>query len=104
MRKLVPALLAMLVAPWAVRAQSYLDAGSMSGPGGFGSGESPVLSYAGGKVPRNSFLLNLDADGGYDDNVLYSNVHKVGDAFTSFGPRFTYLRQQKKFRFDADYT
>jgi hypothetical protein len=104
MRKLVLGLLAIVAAPWALRAQSYLDSGSMAGPGRFGSGEPAVLGYAGENVPRNSFLVNLDGDAGYDDNVLYTNAHKVGDAFTSFGPRFTYLRQQKKFRFDADYT
>ena len=77
--------------------------GPGAGPTPFGTGEQPVLRFAGDNAPQNQFIFSLTDDTGYDDNVFGNDLNRKRDFFTDVGPRITYLTSRKHITFDLDY-
>jgi len=74
-----------------------------AGPTPFGTGEQPVLRFAGDNAPQNQFIFSLSDDTGYDDNVFGTDSFRKRDFFTDVGPRVTFLTSRKHVTFDLDY-
>jgi hypothetical protein len=76
---------------------------SASGPHTYGDGEKAGPNYAGTSPTRNILALGLNAGSSYDDNILGSNQHRVGDVAFQFGPSFNVRREGQRLSFALSY-
>jgi hypothetical protein len=77
--------------------------GAGQGPAPFGSGEQPVLRFAGDNGPQNVLMFDLNDSTGYDNNVYGTNQNTHGDFFTDVGARLSLFAARKHLDLSLDY-
>jgi hypothetical protein len=70
----------------------------------YGGGFQTPLLFNGESVPANEVSLGVGVQGLYDDNVLASNSHRVGDEAVAFTPGLTISRHSDRLITSFDYT
>jgi hypothetical protein len=73
------------------------------GPVPFGSGDQPLLRFAGDNGPQNVLMFSLVNSIGYNDNINGTNQNAYGDFFTEIGPRVSFFTAQKRLDVSLDY-
>lgn len=73
------------------------------GPAPYGSGEQPLLRFAGDNGPQNVLMFDLDDSTGYDDHVYGTNQSTYGDFFTGVGARLAFFTAHKRLTMSLDY-
>jgi hypothetical protein len=69
----------------------------------FGSGELPLVRFAGDNGPQNVLMFDLNDGTGYDDHVYGTNRDTYGDFFTDVGARLSFFTVQKRLDLSLDY-
>jgi hypothetical protein len=69
----------------------------------YGTNVQTPLGFAGETLPSNQFSLSMGASAFYDDNVLATNAHRLGDEALSFHSRLGISRQTKRLKINFDY-
>jgi hypothetical protein len=73
------------------------------GPAPFGSGEQPLLRFAGDNGPQNVLMFDLNDSIGYDDHVYGTNQNNYADFFTDVGARLSFFTVRKRLDASLDY-
>jgi len=73
------------------------------GPVPFGSGEQPLLRFAGDNGPQNVLTFDLNDSTGYDDHVYGTNQSTYGDFFTGVGADLAFFTARKHLTVSLDY-
>jgi hypothetical protein len=72
-------------------------------PAPFGSGEQPLLRFAGDNGPQNVLMFDLNDSTGYDDHVYGTNQNTYADFFTDVGARLSFFAVRKRLDVSLDY-
>jgi hypothetical protein len=92
---------------WAAAAPQFPATGQGpfggEGPTPFGSGEQPLLRFAGENGPQNVLMFDLNDSTGYDDHVFGTNQSIYGDFFTAVGARLAFFAARKHLTVSLDY-
>ncbi len=91
--------------PLSLAAQTTSSSAASSDRGsGYGTSVNHALQFAGENTPENLVSLGFGAAGFYDDNVLSTNVDRVGDEALSLSPHFGVSRQTENLSLNFNYT
>jgi hypothetical protein len=79
------------------------DPSEEQGPAPFGSGEQPLLRFAGDNGPQDVLIFDLNDSLGYENHVYGTNQNSYSDFFTDVGARLSFFTVRKRLDVSLDY-